>query len=128
MDAVGILTNLNGCAVHDGWRSYFKYNVRHGLCNVHHLRRLIFLEERYPQEWVKPMIDLLLKIKSTVDQAQENKEAGLTGKQLSDFEKVYDQRVEEGLKANPRRESEEGVPKKARSSKANTGEELAENI
>ena len=112
MDAVGILTNLNGCAVHDGWRSYFKYNVRHGLCNVHHLRRLIFLEERYPQEWVKPMIDLLLKIKSTVDQAQENKEAGLTGKQLSDFEKVYDQRVEEGLKANPRRESEEGVPKK----------------
>jgi len=112
MDAVGILTNLNGCAVHDGWRSYFKYNVRHGLCNVHHLRRLIFLEERYPQEWVKPMIDLLLKIKSTVDQAQENKEARLTGKQLSDFEKVYDQRVEEGLKANPRRESEEGVPKK----------------
>jgi transposase len=87
MDAVGILTNLRGCAVHDGWRSYFKYNVRHGLCNAHHLRRLKFLEERYPQEWVKPMIDLLLKIKSTVDQAKKNKETELTETQLTDFEK-----------------------------------------
>ncbi len=112
MDAVGILSNLRGCAVHDGWRSYFKYNVRHGLCNAHHLRRLIFLEERYPQEWVKPMIDLLLKIKSTVDQAKENKETALTETQLSDFEKEFDRLVREGFKANPLRELDESIPKK----------------
>ena len=112
MDAVGILTNLRGCAVHDGWRSYFKYNVRHGLCNAHHLRRLIFLEERYPQEWVRPTIDLLLKIKETVDQAKKNKETELTEMQLSDFEKEFDRLVGVGLKANPLREPDKSIPKK----------------
>ena len=112
MDEVGILANLKGCAVHDGWRSYFKYNANHGLCNVHHLRRLNFLLERYPQEWVKPMIDLLMKIKETVDKAKENKETNLSQEQLTKFENEYDRLVEEGLEANPLREPEEGVPKK----------------
>jgi len=112
MDAVGILPNLKGCAIHDGWQSYFKYGARHGLCNVHHLRKLNFLLERYPQDWVKLMIDLLLKIKETVDQAKANKETSLPQKQLSDFENEYDRLVEEGLKANPLRKPEEGVPKK----------------
>lgn len=112
MDAVGILPDLNGYAIHDGWRSYFKYDVSHGLCNVHHLRRLNFLLERYPQDWVKPMLDLLIKIKEAVEQAQSNHQNCLTQKQLSEFENKYDQLVEKGLKANPRREPEEGVPKK----------------
>ena len=112
MDAVGILPNLKGCAVHDGWRSYFKYGAKHGLCNVHHLRKLNFLLERYPQDWVQPVIDLLMKIKETVDQAKANKETSILQKQLSDFENEYDRLVEEGLKANPLRKPEEGVPKK----------------
>ena len=112
MEAMGILPNLKGRAIHDGWKSYFKYPIQHGLCNAHHLRRLKFLEERYPQEWVKPMIDLLLKIKSTVDQAKKNKETELTETQLTDFEKEFDRLVGEGFKANPLREPDESIPKK----------------
>ncbi|HAF48291.1 MAG TPA: IS66 family transposase [Anaerolineaceae bacterium] len=112
MDAVGILPNLMGCAIHDGWRSYFKYGDRHGLCNAHHLRKLKFLEERYPQPWVTQMSTLLVDIKDTVDKAKENQSTCLTEKQLSDFERQYDLLVEEGLKANPLREPEEGVPRK----------------
>jgi transposase len=101
MDAVGILSNLSGRAIHDGWPSYYKYSVKHGLCNAHHLRRLKFLEERYPQDWVQPMTELLMKIKEGVDQAKQNDQTCLSEKQLMDFENQYNLLVDKGLKANP---------------------------
>jgi transposase len=58
------------------------------------------------------MSTLLVEIKDTVDKAKENQSTCLTEKQLSDFERQYDLLVEEGLKANPLREPEEGVPRK----------------
>ncbi len=36
---------LCGISVHNGWRSYWLYLCLHALCNVHHLRELIFLHE-----------------------------------------------------------------------------------
>jgi transposase len=101
MDAVGILSNLWGYAIHDGWPSYYKYSVKHGLCNAHHLRRLAFLEERYPQDWVRLMSELLIKIKGAVDQAKQNEQPCLNEKQLLEFENQYNLLVDEGMKANP---------------------------
>jgi transposase len=112
MDAMGILPNLKGRAIHDGWKSYFKYPVLHGLCNAHHLRRLKFLEERYPQAWVSELADLLVEIKEAVDTARQASLVCLTSEQLSDFNNRYDHWVEQGLQANSPQERPEDQPKK----------------
>jgi len=112
MDAMGILPDLKGRAIHDGWKSYFKYPVQHGLCNAHHLRRLKFLEERYPQTWVTEFADLLVEIKEAVDTARQASLACLTSEQLSDFNNRYDDWVEKGLQVNAPPERTEDQPKK----------------
>jgi len=112
MDAIGILPGLKGRAIHDGWKSYFKYPILHGLCNAHHLRRLKFLEERYPQAWVTELADLLVEMKEAVDTARQVSLPCLTPKQLIAFDNRYDRLVEQGLRANAPPERPEDQPKK----------------
>ena len=112
MDAIGILPNLQGRAMHDDWMSYFKYSIQHGLCNAHHLRRLKFLEERYPQKWVTQMADLLVTIKETVEKAQAASRTCLTRRKLVAFESEYDRLVKQGLRLNRPPKRPEGQPSK----------------
>lgn len=54
------LNDYKGTAIHDGWRSYQKFDCQHGLCNAHHLRELNFLFDIQGHHWAKEYIDLLL--------------------------------------------------------------------
>lgn len=101
MNEINILPRFKGRAVHDDLASYFQYPIQHALCNAHHLRTLIFLLERYPQKWIEPLKDLLLKIKAKVEAAQEKKQTALGVRQRNLFKKAYDQLITEGLRANP---------------------------
>jgi transposase len=97
-DAIGILPVFRGTAVHDGWKPYFGYSdLRHALCNAHHLRELEFICERYAQGWATEFSDLLLEIK----QAVENAPGKLSEIQVVSFNQRYDTLVEAGLQANP---------------------------
>jgi transposase len=130
-DKIGILPDLQGRAVHDGWKSYFRYtSIRHALCNVHHLRELTFLEERYPQGWETRMKDLLLEIKKLVNQMQDQ-QMELSVGQLATFEGRYDTLIEQGFQANPLSPPPEDQPRKrgrvAKSPSRNLLERLQEH-
>ena len=71
MDAMGVLGEFAGVAVHDGWASYAGYGDRHGLCNAHHLRELTFLWEEGQQRWARLLARELRRWKRLVDRAKE---------------------------------------------------------
>ena len=77
MQSFGILPAFRGVAVHDHWKSYFRFeDCLHALCNAHILRELKFLEEIFGERWSGKMRALLLTIHDRVGGAQ------VQGKQL----------------------------------------------
>lgn len=102
MDAIGILPNFTGRAIHDGLKAYFQYpQLQHGLCNEHHSRELDFLEERHPQKWVTELSGLIMEIKAAVDTAKGKSKTKLFPKTLADFSMRYDMLLKQGFKKNP---------------------------
>ncbi|MDI6908177.1 MAG: IS66 family transposase, partial [Thermoanaerobacterales bacterium] len=100
INAIGILPEFQGTAVHDAWESYFKYDCDHALCNAHHLRELTGIFEQEKKEWQKEMIELLLEIKKAVDERRAEADK-LDPAQIEIFEARYDQIIEKGIAEDP---------------------------
>jgi transposase len=100
LEAIGILPDFDGRAIHDFWKPYFTYECAHGLCNAHHLRELIFVHEQHHQNWADTMIDCLLDIKKAVALAKPTTDH-LTEAQIQDFEARYQSILNDGYAANP---------------------------
>ena len=100
LEAIGILPDFGGRAIHDFWKPYFSYGCAHGLCNAHHLRELIFVHEQYQQDWADTMIDCLLDIKKTVALAKPTTDH-LTKARIRDFEARYQSILDQGYAQNP---------------------------
>lgn len=110
MRDIGMLAELQGCAVHDGLASYFKFdNCSHALCNAHHLRELRFVFEQYGQTWASELFRLLLDIKKEI-QLTPPQQMSLPPDRLRYYEQQYDDLLQLGFKANP--PPEQPPPKK----------------
>lgn len=115
---IGILPEFEGRACHDGFRAYMKYACQHALCNAHHLRELIFLEEQLGREWAKEMKALLLEIKGAVEEAKEQGKGELATEQQADFVRRYEGILNSGLAKEaqepPIKSAKRGRPKQSK--------------
>lgn len=102
IDAIDILPERQCWSIHDAWASYFNYpEAKHGLCNAHLVRELVFLIEHHTQAWAKDFLAWLMNMKEKVDAAKSLGQSSLSALQVAVFEQVYDRIVELGERANP---------------------------
>jgi transposase len=96
MDAADILPHFQGTAVHDHWFPYFAYSqVKHSLCNAHHLRELTFIYEQKKEDWAKRMQDLLIRANQEVEKHAECEAP--PPEVLLQIEQAYSQILAEGF-------------------------------
>ena len=100
MNAMGILPEFKGIAVHDGWKPYSNYDCNHALCNVHLKRELTGIEENYNQQWAKDMNELLSEMKKYADECKEQVK-DLDFEQIKALEKRFNIILIKGIEENP---------------------------
>lgn len=100
MDEYNVMLYFNGIAIHDCWKSYWKYSgVRHAVYCAHLLGELIGIIKSYPpQIWAKQMIELLLRMKKVRDNES------LSYYHLHGFEVEYNGIIADARNQNPIKE------------------------
>jgi transposase len=98
-DALGILPDFTGTAVHDNWPAYASYACRHALCNVHHLRELTSVHEQFGQTWAGEFKAFMLAVKAQVDAAKAQGQTTLPPAQRAQIDQHYQQLVAQALTA-----------------------------
>ena len=99
MDALGVLPNFKGRAVHDHLKSYFDYTqCEHILCNAHHLRELLWISQQEPVSWSSKMKSLLGEIYQEVEEAKKAGKKKLPAMTIEQYEKRYHQIIRKGFR------------------------------
>lgn len=101
MDAAGVLPNYKGRLIHDYWKAYLEYLCKHGLCNAHHLRELVFIDETFKEAWAVKMKNLLLTIKDAVAYAVTQKKTAFGSDVLRRYRRQYHAIIREGYHCQP---------------------------
>lgn len=120
-DAMGVLPEFGGVAVHDMWSAYFQYDhARHAVCHVHHLRELKALFERTGQPWTRRLQGFLLATKRVVAQARQRGLTTLPLAKQAQVNRLFDRLTQLALAANPPPatgwpQGQRGRPKKTKS-------------
>ena len=87
-----------GVVVHDGFVAYGALgDVKHALCNAHHLRELNALIEIDGEAWAASMRDMLLEANAAVRQAREAGAKALEPGEVDAFIERYWEAVRQGL-------------------------------
>lgn len=102
LNEIGLLPKFTGTAIHDNWSAYWHYEqCAHAVCNVHHLRELTWIEERFEQRWATRFKQFLLATKELVDAAKLAEQTELPPAKLAQIERLHDRLVSAALAANP---------------------------
>ena len=103
MDAIGILPEFGGIAVHDCWAPYWKYpGLTHAICNAHITRELFGILQNHPEQtWASDFKELLEEMKRIRDREAAKGKQRLSGYYKRKFSKKYDAIIQAGLEANP---------------------------
>jgi len=95
-----VLTGFTGRLIHDCLAAYFQLNCRHGLCNAHILRELVFLSEVQGQAWAKSMFLLLRRMHRAV-QSQKDRDGPHVAVQLAAWTAKFQTVLRQGFAENP---------------------------
>ena len=114
-DDLGVIGQMTGVAVHDGWKPYRHYKVVHALCNAHHLWELKAVAIGWDQGRHNDLAGLLVEAKHTVAAARAGGSDHLDAATLHSIRVRYGQLVAKGFSLNPEPEvgKRSGYEKKA---------------
>jgi len=102
MDEGNVLPNFHGVGIHDCWKSYWKYDIKHGICCAHLLRELQGVRENHPDQlWPQQFSALLLEMKQRKEEAIFAGQNRLEPDILAGISDRYDKIIRLAYEENP---------------------------
>lgn len=118
MDEGDVLPHFRGIGIHDCWKPYWKYDIRHGVCCAHLLRELRGVQENHPnQHWPRYFSALLLGMKRQKEEAMAAGRDSLEPDILTGISNSYDAYIRLAYEENPKPEKvpgKRGKPKRGK--------------
>jgi transposase len=110
IDAINILPQYTGAAIHDHLKAYFQYTkATHSLCNAHHIRELRGMHENYQQQWALEMINFLIALNTEIHNLKAVGHTIVSKKRMATVSDKYDEILKNGLPQIPAIKLSSGV-------------------